>query len=149
MTASNHVVAGALIATAVASPAAAISLALGSHFVMDALPHYGDNNNHSWLNRNFKYVLAVDLLVAAIFVTGVVVAQPASWVIVTLCALVAVAPDILWLPYFMADLRHEQKEHSKLAKFLKWIQWGERPWGIYLEIIVFTGLLSVFIQNVG
>ena len=148
MTASNHVVAGALIATAVTNPVAALSLALASHFVMDALPHYGDNNNHSWLNRNFKYVLGVDLFIATVFILGIAIAQPVSWGLLALSALVAVSPDILWLPYFLADLRHEYREHSKLAKFLKWIQWGERPWGIYLEIAVFAGLLTVFLKAI-
>jgi hypothetical protein len=148
VTASNHVVTGALIATAVAQPAAAIPLALASHFVLDALPHYGDTNKSSWLNRNFKYILGVDLLLASIFLLGLVIAQPASWFLLALCGVVAVSPDLLWLPYFLADLKHEQKEHSKLAKLLKWIQWGERPWGIYLEIVVLVGLLAVFLQSI-
>lgn len=141
-------VAGALIATAVAQPLAAIPLAFVSHFVMDALPHYGDNNNHSWLNRNFKYVLAIDLLLASAFITAILILQPASWFLLALCAIIAVSPDILWLPYFLADLRHQELEHSKLAKLLKWIQWGERPWGIYLEGIVLIGLLAAFLENI-
>lgn len=148
MTASNHVVTGALIATAVSQPAAAIPLALASHFVLDALPHYGDPNKSSWLNRNFKYILATDLFFAGLFLLAIVIAQPSSWFLLALCGVVAVSPDILWLPYFLADLRHEQKEHSNLAKFLKWIQWGERPWGIYLEGIVLVGLLAVFLQAI-
>lgn len=148
MTASNHVVAGALIATAIAQPVVAIPLAFASHFVMDALPHYGDTNKASWLNRNFKYILTVDLLLASVFILTIVLLQPASWVLLAVCAIIAVSPDILWLPYFLADLKHEQKEHSKLAKFLKWIQWGERPWGIYLEVLVLGGLLATFLQKV-
>lgn len=148
MTASNHVVTGALIATAVAQPAAAIPLAFASHFVLDALPHYGDTNKASWLNRNFKYILGIDLLLASIFLLAIVIAQPTSWFLLALCGVIAVSPDILWLPYFLADLKHEQKEHSKLAKFLKWIQWGERPWGIYLEIIVLAALVTTFLQNI-
>jgi hypothetical protein len=148
VTASNHVVTGALIATAVAQPAAAIPLALASHFVLDALPHYGDTNKSSWLNRNFKYILGVDLLLASIFLLGLVIAQPASWFLLAVCGVVAVSPDLLWLPYFLADLKHEQKEHSKLAKLLKWIQWGERPWGIYLEVVVLAGLLTAFLRTI-
>jgi hypothetical protein len=148
VTASNHVVTGALIATAVTQPAAAIPLALASHFVLDALPHYGDTNKSSWLNRNFKYILGVDLLLASIFLLGLVIAQPASWFLLAVCGVVAVSPDLLWLPYFLADLKHEQKEHSKLAKLLKWIQWGERPWGIYLEVVVLAGLLTIFLRTI-
>lgn len=148
MTASNHVVTGAIIATSVSTPALALPLAFLSHFVLDALPHYGDVNKSSWLNRNFKYILGTDLLLASLFLGALVLLQPASWFLIALCGVVAVSPDLLWLPYFLADLKHEQKEHTPLAKFLKWIQWGERPWGIYLEIVVLAGLMTVFLQNI-
>lgn len=143
MTASNHVVAGAVIAAAVPQAAIALPLAFLSHFVMDALPHYGDNDKHSWLNRHFKYVLGIDLLLTVVFLVGLLVFQPSNWGLLALGGLVAVSPDILWLPYFLADLKHEHKEHSKLAKLLKWIQWGERPRGIYIEGAVLVGLLAV------
>lgn len=143
MTASNHVVAGAVIAAAVPQAAIALPLAFVSHFIMDALPHYGDTDKHSWLNRHFKYVLGIDLLLTLIFLIGLTVFQPANWGLLALGGLVAVSPDVLWLPYFLADLKHEQKEHSKLAKLLKWIQWGERPWGIYIEGAVLIGLLAI------
>jgi hypothetical protein len=148
MTASNHVAAGAVIAALIAQPAVAIPIAFASHFVMDALPHYGDSNKHSWLNRNFKYVLGIDLLITIIFLVALVIVQPASWVLLVICGLVAVSPDVLWVPYFLADLKHEQREHSKLAKILKWIQWGEHPWGIYLEIAVFAVLLTCLFRIV-
>ncbi len=148
MTASNHVVAGAVIAAAVPQAAIALPLAFVSHFIMDALPHYGDNDKHSWLNRHFKYVLGIDLLLTVIFIGGLLAFQPANWVILALGGLVAVSPDILWLPYFLADLKHQQKEHSKLAKFLKWIQWGERPWGIYIEAAVLIGLFALLLHLV-
>lgn len=144
MTASNHVVAGALIAAAVPQAAIAIPLAFISHFIMDALPHYGDNDNHSWLNRHFKYVLVVDLAITVLFLAALLIFQPAAWALLIICAVVAVSPDILWLPYFLADLKNEKKEHSELAKFLKWIQWGERPWGIYVEIIWLAVTATVF-----
>lgn len=143
MTASNHVAAGALIAAALPQPALAIPLAFISHFVMDALPHYGDNDNHSWLNRHFKYVLGVDMLLTSAILLTLIAAQPVGWVLLVICGLVAVSPDILWVPYFLADLKHEQREHSRLAKLLKWIQWGEHPWGIYLEGVVLAALLTV------
>jgi thiol:disulfide interchange protein len=139
------VVAGAVIAAAVPQAAIAIPLALASHFVMDALPHYGDNDKHSWLNRHFKYVLGIDLLLTLLFLLALIIAQPIGWVLLVVCGLVAVSPDILWLPYFLADLKHEHREHSRLAKLLKWIQWGERPWGIYIEGATLIGLLTLFV----
>lgn len=129
MTGSNHTVAGALIAMTVTQPAAAIPLAVASHFVMDALPHYGDNNKSSWLNRHFNYVLAVDGLVMTVFLLGILFAQPANWALIFLCAVLAVLPDVIWLPYYIADLKGELRLHGKFARFSKWIQWGGAPLG--------------------
>jgi hypothetical protein len=145
MTASNHVVAGAVIAAVIPQAAIAIPLAFVSHFVMDALPHYGDNDKHSWLNRNFKYVLGVDLLFTVAFLGTLALAQPTGWVLLVICGLIAVSPDILWIPYFLADLKHEQREHSRLAKLLKWIQWGEHPWGIYVELVAVAALITLLL----
>jgi hypothetical protein len=145
MTASNHVVAGALIAAAVPQAAVALPIAFLSHFVMDALPHYGDNNKHSWLNRNFKYVLAGDILLSLAFLTTLLVWQPANWLFYIIAGLVAMSPDLLWFPYFVADLKHEHREPTRVARFLKWIQWGEGPWGIYVEIIFLAVCLSIFV----
>lgn len=148
MTGSNHVLAGALIAATVQQPAAAVSLALVSHFVMDALPHYGDSNKHSWLNRHFIYVLLVDGILAVGFIAALLFAQPIGWGLMLTCALVAVAPDAIWLPHYLADLRGQSKQHGRFARFSKWIQWGERPWGIYIEAVVLVAMLTVFIQIV-
>ncbi len=41
MTGFNHAVTGALIAGAVGNPFLAIPLAFASHFVLDAIPHFG------------------------------------------------------------------------------------------------------------
>lgn len=135
MTGSNHVVAGALIATVVQQPVAAIPLAFLSHFVLDALPHYGDTDQRSWLNRHFSYVLIIDGLITTIFLMSILILQPSGWLVMIIAGLVAVSPDLLWLPYYLAYLKHEHKEDTKLAAFLKWIQWGERPWGIYVEVV--------------
>ncbi len=144
MTGSNHLVTGALIAAAVPVPWVALPLAFVSHFVLDALPHFGDTNKHSWLNRHFKYVLGVDALIMTVFLLALVILQPLHWVLILIAALVAVSPDVLWIPYYLADQRGVERPESRVAKLFKWIQWGERPWGIYVEavwLVVFTGLL--------
>ncbi len=146
MTGSNHVVTGALIAVAVPQAVVAVPLALVSHFVLDALPHYGDNDRHSWLNRHFMYVLAIDATISVGFLICLLIWQPANWVLMVVCALVSVAPDAIWIKYLMADRRGEDIPHSAFARFSKWIQWGERPWGIYIEIATLIALLSVFLS---
>jgi hypothetical protein len=148
MTASNHAVAGAVIASVVANPVIAIPLAFASHFVMDAMPHYGDRNKSSWLNRNFHYVLVSDFIVTLSFISFTIFKSPPNLFMIFICAVVAVLPDVLWLPYYLADIRHKDCPHSKTARFLKWIQWGERPWGIVIEIGVFILLVHTFIKQI-
>lgn len=148
MTGSNHVVAGALIGAVVVQPAVAVPVALASHFVMDALPHYGDNNQNSWLNRNFRYVLAIDGLVMLSFIVAILTMQPSNWPLLLLCAFVAVLPDAIWLPHYLADMRGNPIQPGPFARFSKWIQWGERPWGIYIEIAALAILLAVFFATI-
>lgn len=145
MTGSNHVVAGAIIAASVSQPVAAIPLALASHFVMDALPHYGDNTGRSWLSRHFHYILALDAFICAAFFLSILIIQPAHWLLLVICAAIAVSPDFLWLPYYLADLKGQVRHESRLAKLFKWIQWGERPWGIYIEIAWLIASIAVLI----
>ena len=144
MTGSNHAVTGALIAVAVPQAAIAIPIALASHFVLDALPHYGDTNQHSWLNRHFKYVLTIDIAITTSFLVTLAIWQPSHWVLMVICALVSVSPDLIWIKYLWADHKGIDNEHGAFARFSKWIQWGERPWGIYIEIFALVGLLSIF-----
>lgn len=42
---TNHVLSGALIGAVTRRPAAAFALGVASHFVLDAVPHWGDWNN--------------------------------------------------------------------------------------------------------
>lgn len=148
MTGSNHVVTGAFIAALVPVTWVAIPLAFVSHFVLDALPHYGDTNKRSWLNRHFKYVLATDALMMTLFLLALVLLQPLHWVLILVSALVAVSPDVLWVPYYLADLKGVERPESPTAKLFKRIQWAERPWGIYVEaawLVTFTGLFITVI----
>ena len=55
---TNHVLAGALIGTVAPGPASAFAAGVASHFVMDALPHWGDRDE-----RVFLRVAVVDGLV--------------------------------------------------------------------------------------
>lgn len=146
MTGSNHVVTGSIIATMAPQPLVAIPLAVVSHFVLDALPHYGENNERSWLSKHFNYVLAVDGALVSIFLLIILFSQPANWLLILFCGALAVIPDLVWLPYYLADLHKQELTHGPFARFSKWIQWGERPWGIYIEAVVFVILITVFFK---
>lgn len=135
---------GAIIAASMPKPAIAIPLALASHFVLDALPHYGDSTGRSWLGRHFDFVLLTDAAISVFFLASILLLQPENWFLILVCGFVAVIPDILWLPYYLADKRGETIEDTPLARFLKWIQWAERPWGMIIEIVWLVVSLTVF-----
>ena len=46
---TNHVLAGALIGTVARGPASAFAAGVASHFVMDALPHWGNRDDDVFL----------------------------------------------------------------------------------------------------
>jgi hypothetical protein len=143
MTASNHVVTGAVIAVAVGQPILALPLAFASHFVLDVLPHYGADNHTS---RLFLYSLVVDMGIAASFLLYLVLQQPDSWLLLFACAVLAASPDLLWLPYWVLELRGKPKPLGKVAHWLAKIQWGERSWGIIIELVWFAVMMTIFIK---
>jgi len=48
MTITNHILAGAIIGAVIKEPALALPIAFASHFVMDALPHFGYEGNKGY-----------------------------------------------------------------------------------------------------
>jgi len=98
MTATNHALSGALIGAVITQPLLAIPLAFASHFILDAIPHFGldDIGGHTDKKnvKLFHKILLVDtLLLLAVFVW--LYSIGASW-LVFVCAIVAGSPDFVW-----------------------------------------------------
>jgi hypothetical protein len=151
MTGSNHVVTGALIAIAAPVAPIAIPLAFVSHFVLDMMPHYGhETDDRYWLTKGYTRVLILDGVLCTAMLTALLTFKPENWALILLCGLAALLPDAVWLPYYMHDRKHpESKKRKRFDDVLKRIQWGERPWGIYVEAVWFIGtaaLLAVTIS---
>jgi hypothetical protein len=140
MTATNHVVAGAVVVAVVSNPVLGLPLALISHLVLDALPHYGNTNVSG---RAFLYALAADAGLASAFLLCVAILQPDRWPWIIAGGVIAASPDLLWFPGWIKELRGETVNRNWLTRFLSWIQWGERPWGIIIEFFWFV--LSVWL----
>ncbi len=139
MTATNHTITGILVAAAYPHPLVAIPLALASHLVLDSLPHYGDDKLPHRSSK-FKLIVASDAIVALIVLLTVLFAIPTHWFLLLICGVVAASPDLLWLPYWIDELRRKKaKKKYPLIRFLSWIQWGERAYGWIFEFIWFIG----------
>jgi hypothetical protein len=144
VTATNHILTGAIIGLVVPNPVLAIPLAFASHFVCDALPHFGQQLDALTRNKSrlFRMVLAVDIAMIIPVVTLILLATASvvpSWVI-TVCMVAAISPDFVWVHRFIREIRVRQiRPLGRFTKFHANIQRYERPWGFIFEFLWFGG----------
>lgn len=140
MTATNHMLTGAVIAVTVRQPALAVPLAFLSHFILDALPHFGIHEDEV-LKRNkhplFRSVVGADiLLVVVILIVLPLLVTSVVWWALLLAMLAAYAPDSIWLVRFWREVRTQTwRPGSWYARWHQKIQWSEKPWGLGIEIV--------------
>lgn len=143
MRAINHTVTGAVIGALVASPVIALPAAFLSHFLLDIIPHSGGRKVDK-TSRLFKIELLIDAALSASFLLALLVLKPDNWQLMIACGIAAAAPDLLWFPYWLWELRGKPREMGTIGRFLAWIQWYEKPWGYVIEGLWLIGLLYAF-----
>ncbi|GAC1386654.1 MAG: hypothetical protein NVS1B7_3690 [Candidatus Saccharimonadales bacterium] len=147
VTATNHALTGALIGLSVQNTLLAITLAFLSHFLLDALPHFGDRHNRLGLNLHgiyFKAMLLVDATLCIVLVGVLTALQPGHWTTAVIAAFVATSPDLAWIPDFITSVRHTAApKYGKFRQFASAIQWSETPLGIIPEVIWCTGCVTL------
>jgi hypothetical protein len=140
MTATNHVVMGALVATFVHNPVLALPLAFASHFALDSLPHfdYPADDGHS---LKFFSWLAIDAGLAAGILYSLYLLQPANVYLILLCGVVAASPDLMWTYYISYKKRAGSQNWPWLVKFHSRIQKHTSPklWPVELGWLLLTG----------
>lgn len=136
MTGLNHALTGAAIALVVKRPILAIPLAFLSHFVIDAIPHWGNTEFYSPSNPAYLYIVGLDGLLAltSIIIICYYARRDQIWLIVT-CAFLAMLPDAVW-----AFDRSSTGLFGWYNTFHHGVQWCERPWGIIVELFYATGM---------
>jgi hypothetical protein len=139
MTATSHATIGALIATFVKRPEIALPLAFLSHFVADAIPHYGIQGHAGFgealKHKSGKFVGITDpILLVSLFALLFYLGVPFY---VFAAALLACSPDLEWLFAFLVyERRNKKAPRSFIAPLHNRIQWCEKPWGYASEVIV-------------
>ena len=142
MTAIDHAITGAIIASYIHEPAIALPLALASHFVVDSVPHLSFNSHTSHL---FTKVLTLDMYLCTLFLLAIIIFQPAYWLLIIGCALLAMSPDIMWLPQYVRQLKRQpNRPFNLIMRFHQKIQWGEFSRGYLVEISYFIVALTIF-----
>jgi hypothetical protein len=146
MNISNHAVTGAVIAIGVRQPVLALPLALASHFALDALPHFG--YSQQGFNEAFKHRITyaqIGFSVMAGLLLVYLLRDQAA--IVFLAAFLAVLPDFMWLyRYFGFERKGLEPPGGVITRFHKRIQWCERPWGIFIEVLFFGAMVAVLLR---
>lgn len=106
MTAPNHAITGALIGLSIPTLWIAIPLAIASHFVLDALPHYdvpGETDEGRINSKQFVYVqLLGGFMLCLLLVMALWVFHPEHWLGAAVCAFAAASPDLLSIPRFIS-----------------------------------------------
>ncbi|MCH7730157.1 hypothetical protein IID21_01350 [Patescibacteria group bacterium] len=142
-----HVIVGAAIATAVANPALALPLALGSHFVLDKIPHW----NPHLLTETKKYgkptgkstlIVAADVsasLVVSLSIASLALPDNIKALTILAACFLAILPDVVEGPYFFLNIR---------PKFIeKWINF-QRAFQINTSFVpgVLTQVVTVAVS---
>lgn len=146
MTATNHYITGLAIATVVQKPLLALPLAFVSHFVLDALPHFGDKDYRQKLPK-FYLIWRVDFVILMTLLIWTLIEAP-LWF--ALAGFLGTSPDLAWVyrfqflekrgKYHRPNMNWFNSFHSRIQKF-------ERHWGLYVEIIYFFIILFFIVNN--
>ncbi len=143
MTAINHALTGAAIGLFVGEPIFALPAAVMSHFVCDAIPHYGSQTNNPKLLRTkgFRYYLIVEASLCFVLVLCLAFVQPEHWLLASVCAFLATSPDFLWINRYIKARQGRKWQRSAYSKFAAGIQWFQRPIGAVVEAAWFVATL--------
>lgn len=147
MTATNHALTGAIIGLVVGQPLLAVPVAIASHFVCDALPHFKSNLPDKVVlkTRGFRNYLIVDAGLCVLLVAILAIFQPQHWLLASVCAFAATSPDLLWINKYLRIRRGKPWQRKSFAKFAGGIQWFQRPIGAVVEAAWFVAALIILI----
>lgn len=135
MTATNHVLTGAVIAASIHNPFIALPAAFASHFALDAVPHF-DFANVTLTSRTFRTFLSGDIMVALACLLAFIWIQPSYVWLIVAGGVLASSPDLMWLPDFVLAQMHRKKPvYGPIRRFHSYIQWWTGPYGIFVEAL--------------
>lgn len=144
MTTTSHAVTGAMIATVIRQPFLVIPLAFLSHFVCDALPHFGLDMKFG--EKKMYWWLGIDgtaALLCATFLLWYGVRDP---VLLAICGFAAMSPDLAWLYYGLKGPQLKIAKHDIVTRFHSWIQWYQKVPGIFIDFAWVSLMLTIIIK---
>ncbi len=150
MTATNHALTGAIIGLAVGQPLIAVPAAFASHFVCDALPHYGSAKPEKTIKTaGFRNYLITDASLCFLLVLILALTRPEYWLLAAFCAFLAASPDFFWINKYVTIRAGRTWHPNAFSRFAVGIQWFQRPVGAVVEaawFIAAVAILTAFIR---
>lgn len=139
MTATNHVLTGSVFAFATAAVLpwwAILPAAFLLHFVLDALPHFGQRDNDYAAISRLKWFLPIDATLGAATLLSIVILRPEYWLLALLGGVMCASSDLWSARRFLRFLRTDDASRSTdwFSRFHGSLQWGERLWGAWIEL---------------
>lgn len=137
MTALSHAIIGAAIALKIKNPAIAGSVAFGTHFICDAIPHWDLGTNWRLRPKIVTGTLAIcETLFSIVVVFWLFLRLVGSPALLLLTMSLSLLPDWLEVPYYIT-MPHSPKIFYYVYKVQSYIHSRlEAPWGILTQIVV-------------
>ena len=147
MTATNHSITAANLAL-ITKTWWILPIALVSHFVLDALPHFGSTKGKD-VDKKFIVVYTIDfILLCSLWLIVLLVTGHFRYLVIAAMTAAAL-PDVVWIYRLLLELRKKVvPKKSILTRFHTAIQWGERSWGWTIELGWLSVMAVIFISLV-
>lgn len=141
MTATGHAVIGTVIAAKIGNPALAIPLAVASHVVADAIPHW-DTATHrkdkSWNQLIFHTLLDIFVGFIISFLLIYFIFPETNYFYAIIMIFAAQSFDWLTAPYYFFRIQLFKPFYSLQKSFEREI---ELPWGLMNQAIIVTAIV--------
>ena len=147
MTATNHSITAANLAL-ITKTWWILPIALISHFVLDALPHFGSTKGKD-VDKKFIVVYTIDfILLCSLWLIMLLVTGHFRYLVIAAMTAAAL-PDVVWIYRLILKLRKKiVPKKNILTRFHTAIQWGERSWGWTIELGWLSVMAVIFISLV-
>jgi len=147
MTAVNHALTGTAIGLLIGQPLLAVPLAVGSHYVCDALPHFGTGLPDKVVlkTNKFRNYLILEAGLCFALVVCLATFRPQHWLLAAICAFAAAGPDFMSINRYLTIRGGHRWQSSWYTRFATGIQWFERPIGAVVEAAWFVAMAAIII----
>lgn len=126
MTATAHALVAGAIFNRFPDPITASTLAFGSHYIMDSIPHWDFGTNWRRRSKTVTGLLAIADTLMAFTVAYILYAGKMGVIPVTIVTIAALLPDWLetpWYIFFAHQKKHEPGQHAN--------SWEQIAYAIY------------------